>query len=60
MEGCEGGGTPLKLGITRVDNEGGLLIWVALFGQGRNYTADSTCGVVVICVSLKEGVKTGR
>jgi len=36
MEDCEGGRTPLKLGMTRVDNEGGFLIWVPLFGfDGR-------------------------
>ena len=36
MEDCEGGGTPLKVGMTKVDNEGGFLIWIPPFGlDGR-------------------------
>lgn len=36
MDDCEGGRTPLKVGIARVDKEGGFLIWVPLFGlDGR-------------------------
>ena len=53
MEDCEGGGTPLKLGMTRVDNEGGFLIWVALFGlDGREGPTLPTPRVelVIVCV----------
>ena len=53
MEDCEGGGTPLKLGMTRVDNEGGFLIWVALFGlDGRGGPTLPTPRVelVIVCV----------
>jgi len=32
MEDCEGGRTPIKVGIERVDNEGGFLIRLPLFG----------------------------
>lgn len=32
MEDLEGGRTPLKVGIARVDNEGGFLIWLPILG----------------------------
>ena len=32
MEDLEGGRTPLKVGIARVDSEGGFLIWLPIFG----------------------------
>lgn len=36
IDDCEGGGTPTKVGIARVDSEGGFLIWMPLFGlDGR-------------------------
>jgi len=32
MEDCEGRRAPAKVGMARVDNEGGFLIWPPLFG----------------------------
>jgi hypothetical protein len=55
MEDCEGGGIPLKLGMTRVDSEGGFLIWVPLFGldgrEGPILPTPRVELVVVVCVS---------
>ena len=34
MDDCEGGRTPLKVGMARVDKEGGFLIWLPLFELG--------------------------
>ena len=55
MEDCEGGGTPLKLGMTRVDNEGGFLIWVPLLGlDGKEGLTLSIPRVELVAVGVSE------
>lgn len=54
MEDCEGARTLLKVGMARVDNEGGFLIWLPPFGlAGKEGPALPTPRVelVVVCVS---------
>lgn len=51
MEDCEGGRTPLKVGMVRVDSEGGFLIWLPFFGlDGKEGPALPTPRVELVVV----------
>jgi hypothetical protein len=55
MEDCEGGRTPLKVGIARVDNEGGFLIWGPLLGlDGKEGPTLPTPRVELLAVWVSE------